>query len=306
MTTQPLPRFHPRQLLDETRLLSLRLSELPAHPDLEQAWTLYRAVLEKVVIRDSQVLGAIEAEIEEGATFPADSRPNLRSSPPLFSERLGDDLRDAWARLRARQLVAILKGDGTSLRGITDEVHVSTPYLSQLANGTGPVPSDRILEKLAGGVRRRDVGPERSIEPPEAALSPLVDRARSMRQQIKLLAAQRPAPQVTIDGLPARETRRLAPLFNSLVERCLDDNEGKTMYALLEALAAADPEQREVFAMVNDDVDIRDVVIALANLDDKGKRGLVALLQSRASEMVRDRVMEPRGTKQPLQGREDG
>jgi hypothetical protein len=301
VTAIPLSGARSRPAVDEARVLRNQLAVLPGQEDLEGAWAQFQRLVQVVRAADTRQVGGLEGEVDALAAV-ADSLPvRAQRLPTLLSERLGDDLHDAWARLRARDVMVTLRGSGATLRTISDDVHVSTPYLSQLANGTGPVPSDTILVKLQGGARRAGLQVPKREPPPEEVLTPLVDRAKRARAQLQRLANLRPRPTLRIDNLSARDSRRLTPLLEGVLERCLDTEESAAMAQLLEYLHAADAELRDVLLAVANDSDLLAVTSIVSGLDEKGRKGLLAVLESLGTAHALPLMTpEPRIEKQPL------
>src|SRR5579884_544738 len=123
-----------RAVMDEGRALTQQLRALPAVDDLAAAWAGFDEIAAHTKARDHRTLGEMEMLLEDRSEFPQAPLQRVHASVMLLSEALGDELRDAWARLRARDLVDVLRGNGKTLRAIHDDIRVSTPYLSQLAN----------------------------------------------------------------------------------------------------------------------------------------------------------------------------
>lgn len=300
----PSPRARStRVVVDEARGLTQQLRALPARPILEEAWLAYTGHVSQVRANDLQDLGELESAIEGRSEFPEAPSRWLFASTVLLSERVGDELRDAWARLRARELVDGMKKPGKSLRAIHEDVGVSTPYLSQLANGTGPVPSDKILDRLVAGLRRQgtleDLPSEHGNDPARW-VGEMGDRARLVRNHLRERTELRPTPTVHIEGLPDRQQHRLELILTNLVERCIDQDGGSATASLLQELVDGDEARHDVLLEVARSEVLVNIVSHLTRLDGKGLQGLLALLESQVPPAPSLDRQDLRSPKQPV------
>ncbi len=140
-----------RQLeqLARESVIGQQLTHLASRAEIGEAWLEYDATLREIKASDLEMLSPIELAFEEGDDADLEQLPTRIHA---LTRSLRSDLQDAWARLRARSLIEGLRQAG-SLRKLASEIHVSAPYLSQLSNGAGPVPSERILTRLEAGLR---------------------------------------------------------------------------------------------------------------------------------------------------------
>ncbi len=287
----------------EVRAIIQDLRAVPAEEDLERAWCDFAEKASHIKAVDARNLGDLEDALEGRSEFPQLEPVQLQVTAWLLVDRVGDDLRDAWARLHARDLVALLRSKGASLRAIHDDVGVSTPYLSQLANGTGPVPSQKILDRLQRGVRGQNLeSEERPDRPddPSGWISNFIDRGRIVRNQMVHLNDHRHSISVQIDGLPDRQQNKLQPILENLTVRTLDAEAGQVTASLLQELVEGDEELHKTLLDVIGNEDSVAIMSYLIQLDDKGRRGLLALLQSQGS-VGKSAFRDERPPKQPLE-----
>lgn len=288
--------------LAETRATIQRLRSLPADDDVENAWCDFAEVESHVKAVDARYLGDLEDALEGRSEFPELEPVRLQGSALLHSDRVGDELQDAWARLRARDLVALLRATGASLRAIHDDVEVSTPYLSQLANGTGPVPSQKILDRLARGVRRKNTEvkePSKRPSDPSQWINEFIDRGRLVRNQMVRIHEHEPSIAVQIVGLPDKQQDKLQRIFENLAVRALDHDGGPVTASLLQELVEGDEELHKTLLDVVTEEDVVAIVSRVLQLDQKGRNGLLALLESQQPDSNLE-PREQRPMKQPL------
>jgi transcriptional regulator with XRE-family HTH domain len=209
-----------------------------------------------------------------------------------MSERLLDDLDDAWARLRGRELAHVLRLAGPSLRTIASQVSVSAPYLSQLASGAGPVPSRTVLSKLVAGTGKLDLPIPQSPGPPREQFVSIEQRLQLLRERLRDAERRQAIPQVTVDYPQQREARQLEEQFRSVAVRSLDLDTGSAVRELLAALIEEDDSVLEVLTLVLRDEPLQKAVLSITSLEPDLKRSLLTFLGamgSRAPAVSRSR-----------------
>jgi transcriptional regulator with XRE-family HTH domain len=212
--------------------------------------------------------------------------------PTPMSERLLDDLDDAWARLRGKELAGTLRSGGPSLRAIAGQVSVSAPYLSQLANGAGPVPSRTVLGKLEAGLAKLEIDVPKPPVPPKDLLEPIRQRVGLLRERLRDAERRQTTPQVTVAYPDQRIARTLEDQFGALATRSLDLDGGVSVRDLLVALIEEDDSVLDVLTLVVRDESLQKAVLALVSFEGDVKRSLLSFLGalvSRAPTVTRPR-----------------
>src|SRR5205807_4192805 len=129
------------------------------------------------------------------------------------------------------------------------------PYLSQLTAGAGPVPSERILEKLRRGHVAVGVAVPDHPPSPSQAFEELHQRAAAAREHLAIAAVASPRPRVSVEHPANRRVEAaLRDSFDVIAERYVDA-EGPIVKELVELLVAADPALLALIAAVGKDED---------------------------------------------------
>lgn len=271
-----------------TAALTARLSVLTSEPELTDAWAEYGDILETVREHDLRLLHRFEGVLEHET---GDDRVVVRLPSPM-SERLIDDLDDAWARLRGRELAHVLRSQGPSLRAIASQVSVSAPYLSQLAGGAGPVPSRAVLGKLIGGIGKLDLPMPQSPGPPGEQFEAIEQRIQLLRERLRDAERRQAIPQVTVEYPQQRVARQMEEQFRSVAVRSLDPDNGGAVREVLAALIEEDDSVLEVLTLVLRDEPLQKAVLSVASLEPDLKRSLLSFLGamgSRTPAVIRSR-----------------
>ena len=268
--------------------LTSRLAAVASELDLNDAWAEYDAIVDTVRENDLRQLHRFEgvAEHETG-----DDRVLVRLPMPM-SERLLDDLDDAWARLRGKELATTLRSGGPSLRAIAGQVSVSAPYLSQLANGAGPVPSRTVLGKLEAGLANLGIDVPKSPVPPKDLLEPIRQRVALLRERLSDAERRQTTPQVTVNYPDQRIARKLEDQFEALATRSLDLDGGVPVRDLIAALIEEDDSVLDVLTLAVRDESLQKAILAIASLEGDVKRhllGFLGALVPRAPAVTRPR-----------------
>jgi transcriptional regulator with XRE-family HTH domain len=254
--------------------LTARLSAVTSESQLEEAWAEYGGITETVRERDLRLLHRFEGVLEHGLG----DEGVLNRLPTPISERILDDLDDAWARLRGRELVRALRSDGPSLRAIASEVSVSAPYLSQLAGGAGPVPSRTVLGKLEVGLGKLQLEIPESPVPPRELFESIAQRAQLLRERLRDAERQQSTPQITVDYPRQRIARQLEEQFEAVAARSLDLDGGPSVKELLAALVEEDDSVLDLLTLVLRDELLQKAVRSIAPLEGELKRAALTIL----------------------------
>jgi transcriptional regulator with XRE-family HTH domain len=249
---------------------------------VEDAWLRYRHLVIRTRGEDNRRLVKVEGvlehleEPESGIVEPIPRR--LR----LLSEDLRSEFDEAWSRLLGRTLVDSLKRSSLSLRVLADKVGVSAPYLSQLAAGDGPVPSERILAKLFEGHEPLELTKPRHERSPKDTFSEIEGRALAVREHLKLAPLGAHRPRITVD-YPSnhRLETSLKECFEAITERYMDESEGSVVKELVEVLVAAEPALLSSIAwIVRDEQGAVDALNTLRALPPGVRQRFIDLLNS--------------------------
>lgn len=254
--------------------LTARLSAVASEPGLEEAWAEYGGITDTVRERDLRLLHRFEGVLEHSLG----DENILNRLPTPISERILDDLDDAWARLRGRELVRALRSDGPSLRAIAAEVFVSAPYLSQLASGAGPVPSRTVLGKLEAGLSKLQLEIPESPAPPGELFESIAQRAQLLRERLRDAERQKSTPQVTVDYPRHRIARQLEEQFEAVAARSLDLDSGDSVKELLAALVEEDDTVLELLTLVLRDELLQKAIRSIAPLESELKKAAFTIL----------------------------
>jgi transcriptional regulator with XRE-family HTH domain len=241
---------------------------------LEEAWAEYAGIADTVKERDLRLLHRFEGVLEHSLG----DEGVVNRLPTPISERILDDLDDAWARLRGRELVRALRSEGPSLRAIASEVSVSAPYLSQLASGAGPVPSRTVLGKLEVGLSKLQLEIPESPTPPSELFESIAQRAQLLRERLRDAERQKSTPQVTVDYPRQRIARQLEEQFEAVAARSLELDSGDSVKALLAALVEEDDSVLELLTVILHDEMLQKAARSIAPLESDLKRAALTLL----------------------------
>jgi len=241
---------------------------------MEGAWAEYGAIAETAREHDLRLLHRFEGILEHDF---GDERVLIRLPTPL-SERILDDLDDAWARLRGKELAGALRSAGAPLRAIAAQVSVSAPYLSQLASGAGPVPSRTVLSKLEAGLSKLQLPMPESLVPPRELFEPIEQRVQLLRERLRDAERRQATPQISVDYPDQRAARQLEERFGAVAARSLDHDSGDVVRELLAALTEEDDSLLELLTLVLRDEVLQRVVRSFAPLDGDVKRAALTLL----------------------------
>lgn len=257
-------------------VIAQQLSHLASRTALAEAWVQYEATLREVKASDLEMLGPIELAFEEGDDADLEQLP---ARVHAITRWLRSDLQDAWARLRARSLIESLKQVG-SLRKLASEIHVSAPYLSQLSNGAGPVPSERILARLEAGLRTASHEPPATPAPPGDTLKPVEERIEEITKRLILLARRRAKPAVSVEFPDPRIRKHLQDCLGALANRFVDPEEGKLVEELLASLVSADGPELSQWSQLARNDSLRELVAMITLLNDEQRDAMLALVKS--------------------------
>ncbi len=257
-------------------VIAQHLSHLASRAELAEAWVQYETTLREIKASDLEMLGPIELAFEEGDDADLEQLP---ARVHAITRWLRSDLQDTWARLRARSLIEALKQVG-SLRKLASEIHVSAPYLSQLSNGSGPVPSERILARLEAGLR--STGPESPTTPmpPGDTLKPVEERIEEITKRLFLLARRRAKPAVSVEFPDTRIRKHLEDCLGALANRFVDPEEGKLVEELLASLVSADGPELSQWSQLARNDSLRELVSLITLLNDEQRDAMLALVKS--------------------------
>jgi len=262
-----------------TAALAARLSAVASQPELADAWAEYGAIVDTIREHDLRLLHRFEGILEH----ETDDDRVLARLPAPMSERVLDDLEDAWARLRGRELAGVLRSGGTSLRALAVQVSVSAPYLSQLASGAGPVPSRTVLGKLETGLGKLELPMPQSPVPPRDLFEPIGQRVLLLRERLREADRRHAAPQVTVDYPHQRVARQLEDQFAVLAARSLDLDSGTSVKELLAALVEEDDSVLQLLTLVLRDESLQKAVLSISSLEGDVKRSLINFLSAMGS-----------------------
>jgi DNA-binding transcriptional regulator YdaS (Cro superfamily) len=267
-----------RQLeqLARESVIAQQLTHLASRAEVADAWLEYDATLREIKASDLDMLSPIELAFEEGDEADLEQLP---SRIHLLTRSLRSDLQDAWARLRARSLIEGLREAG-SLRKLASEIHVSAPYLSQLSNGAGPVPSERILARLEAGLRAAKHQVPATPAPPGDTLKLLDERIEEVAKRLILLGRRRAKPVVSVEFPDPRIRKHLEDCLGALANRFVDPEEGKQVEELLAALVSADGPELSQWARLARNDSVRELVAMITRLNDEQRDATLALVKS--------------------------
>ncbi len=257
-----------------TASLAARLAAVASQPQMEDAWAEYGGIAEAAREHDVRLLHRLEGMLEHDL---GEEGVLIRMPAPM-SERILDDLDDAWARLRGRELASALRSAGPSLRVIATEVSVSAPYLSQLANGAGPVPSRKILGKLEAGLSKLRLPTPESPGPPGELFEAMQQRVQLLRERLRDAERRQATPQVTVEYPDQRVTRQLEEQFEAVAARSLDLDDGASVRELLGALVEEEGSLLETLTLVLRDELLQKALRSIAPLEGDVKRAALTLL----------------------------
>jgi transcriptional regulator with XRE-family HTH domain len=253
-----------------------RLAAVASKPQLEDSWSEYEGITETAREHDLRLLHRAEGMLEHDSS----DEPLLVRMPALLSERILDDLDDAWARLRGRQLATALRSAGQPLRAIAAEVSVSAPYLSQLASGAGPVPSRNILGKLEAGLGKLQRPIPESPRPPGELFEPMGQRVQLLRERIRDADRRQTTPQVTVNYPSDRIARQLEEQFEAVAARTLDRDGGAFVKELLAALVEEDDSLLEILTLLLRDQLLQKALRSIAPLEGDVKNAALTVLSA--------------------------
>lgn len=266
-----------RQPARDGDAIGQRLGRVASLANLDAAWHQYEFTLREVKAADLQLLRPIEVAIDEGDQEWPDRLPT-RIHPVSLAIR--SELQDTWARLRARQLIERLKASG-SLRALATRIHVSAPYLSQLSDGAGPVPSASIISRLEVGLEKvaQEI-PAPPIPPPHEALESLLDRIERASEQLARLSRQRVPPTVSVEYPNVRKRKHLEDCLRAVAERFVDPDEGDLIEELITAIVSADRPNLAQWARLTRDDGWKDLATLIAALGDDQRDAFIALVRT--------------------------
>jgi transcriptional regulator with XRE-family HTH domain len=269
---------HLQQLAREG-FVGQRLSQVASLEDLNTAWHQYELTVREVKAADLEMLRPIEVAIEEDDHAALEQLP-ARIHP--LSAALRSDLQDTWARLRARQLIERLKEAG-SLRALAAKIHVSAPYLSQLSDGAGPVPSASILKRLEAGIVITDQEmPAAQAPPPDEALEVLLQRIHRAAEQLATVSRQRSRPMVSVEYPDARKRKHLEDCLRAVADRFVDPNDGELVQELITAIVFADQPNLTQWARLTRDDSWKDLAALIAALGGDQRDAVISLVKTMA------------------------
>jgi len=266
------------QLARESQLAQ-RLGRLRGAEDLDDGWAEYEAIVRQIRAHDLAALRPFEQAFED-EDDPALDQLQLRLVP--LSRTLRTELAEAWSRLRARSLIRELKPIGT-LRVLAGKIGVSAPYLSQLSNGAGPVPSEGMIRRLEEGLRRDGRQLPNAAPAPSETLQGLDRRFDDAEQRLARLRLRRTKPQVSVDYPDGRRRRQLEDSLRLLADRLVDPDEGTLVEELAGMLVSADIAELSQLAQVARSDGLRDLFVSVLALTNDQRQALIALMKTMAT-----------------------
>jgi transcriptional regulator with XRE-family HTH domain len=266
-----------------------RLAAASAEPNIEEAWSRYMEVATAAREHDLRLVSRVEGQLDE----PPRGEGSVVFRPPsLVTERLRSEFQEVWFRLRGRTLALALKAPGSSLRTIAKQVGVSAPYLSQLTNGVGPVPSRNVLSKMEQGLSKGKQQVPQSPAPPDVHFETLDRRGEILRTRIEDLARSSALPSIEVLEQSGRVDKTLSEVLTSVALRSRDADDGEAVLHLLRAIVEEDGGLLTALAQLSRDARSVESALILHSLPNELRahlQGLIKAVQVRPSVPAKQR-----------------